>query len=431
MRGDAVARGKVRSRRSWGVPPPHPAPPVLSALLAAIFTQAPPDAPRFAPRGGLPRFATRVKRFADVPDAGPVRVAFLGGSITEGHGYRPLVERGLRDRFPGVGFEFVNAGVASTGSTTGLFRFRRDALSGGGAWDGRTADLVLVDFAVNDDQDERLSAADAAWSTEGIARTASAPVPAEATDLLFVHFPNDSMVETLRHGDTPVSIAAHERVAGHYGIPTINVAAEVADRIDAGTLTWERYGGTHPGPEGHALAAGMILDAIDRLLHDPPAERRKMPAPLRPDAVHVADLLTPGSSGERFSHSVRPDARWHTSVPDWAELPGRCRERFADETLLWTTEPGAALTLTPGPHTTALALSVLAGPDAGAVDVTVGDGDPRRVELFHPFSETLHYPRTVLLYRGPALGEQPVTVRAVTGERGGAAVRVVGVGVGS
>ena len=47
------------------------------------------------------------------------RVAFIGGSITEMNGYRPMVCEALKQRFPQTEFTFVDAGISSTCSTTG------------------------------------------------------------------------------------------------------------------------------------------------------------------------------------------------------------------------------------------------------------------------------------------------------------------------
>ena len=41
-------------------------------------------------------------------------VAFIGGSITEMDGYRPMVCRWLHERFPQTRFTFIQAGIAST-----------------------------------------------------------------------------------------------------------------------------------------------------------------------------------------------------------------------------------------------------------------------------------------------------------------------------
>ena len=43
--------------------------------------------------------------------------AFIGGSITEMNGYRPMVCELLRKRFPRTKFTFTGAGISSTCST--------------------------------------------------------------------------------------------------------------------------------------------------------------------------------------------------------------------------------------------------------------------------------------------------------------------------
>src|SRR5438046_8945790 len=53
-------------------------------------------------------------------------VAFIGGSITEMEGYRPMVCEGLKKRFPETALKFKAAGIASTCSTTGAFRLASD-----------------------------------------------------------------------------------------------------------------------------------------------------------------------------------------------------------------------------------------------------------------------------------------------------------------
>ena len=402
-----------------------------AALLLAL---APADGGVTRVRDGL------VWTKAAIESGGTVRVTFLGGSITENDGFRPLVEAGLRARFPGVTWEFHNAGVASTGSTTGAFRFLPDAVLAGGAWrNGNGATLVIVEAAVNDDQDERLSAADAGWGMESIARFAEVLGPAEVApaDLLFVHFPNEAIVAGLRAGDAPVPVAAHEQVAEHYRVPSVNVVAEVAKRIDAGALTWEEYGGTHPGPAGHRLAAELIVGAVARCVDAPAVPgylERYGPfrPPLRADAADGTTLARPGWADEsdRASFEKLVGDGWATGTPDWPALPGRCRERFLEAKLLHTIEPGATLTVPP--DFTALGLYVLAGPDAGAVEVSVPGEEPRTVELYHdPHSAGLHYPRTVLLYRSSRPPAGPIVVTTKAGERGGTAVRVVGVGVGA
>src|SRR5690554_4187735 len=55
-------------------------------------------------------------------------VAFLGGSITEMDGYRPMVCEFLTQKFPETQFNFIDAGIASTCSDVGAFRLETDVL---------------------------------------------------------------------------------------------------------------------------------------------------------------------------------------------------------------------------------------------------------------------------------------------------------------
>ena len=40
------------------------------------------------------------------------RVAFMGGSITEMNGYRPMVMNFLERKYPKAQFEYINAGIS-------------------------------------------------------------------------------------------------------------------------------------------------------------------------------------------------------------------------------------------------------------------------------------------------------------------------------
>jgi len=72
------------------------------------------------------------------------RVVFMGGSITNMRGWREMVCAELQRRFPETEFDFVNAGIPSTGSTPGAFRLLRDVFGRG------PVDLLFEEAAVND-----------------------------------------------------------------------------------------------------------------------------------------------------------------------------------------------------------------------------------------------------------------------------------------
>ena len=309
-------------------------------------------------------------------------VAFLGGSITEMNGYRPMVCEILTRRFPKTEFTFTNAGIASTCSTTGAFRLQRDVLSAG------PVDLLFVEFAVNDDQDAAHAGRECIRGMEGIIRHVWRHNP--CADIVVTHFTNPEMIETLQGGGTPLSSGGHERVAEHYHVSTIDLAREVAERITAGTLTWKEFGGTHPAPRGNRLCADMIDALLTEAWSSPLANGGKTPHEL-------PDPIDPGNYGT--GNFVAPDTAksmrgWELRKPDWESLPGSSRQRFAELSLMCANEAGAELELEF--DGTAVGAYLLAGPDAGMVLARIDDGPTTSFDLYHRFSSGLHYPRTVM-----------------------------------
>jgi lysophospholipase L1-like esterase len=367
-----------------------------AALAAAVLSLTaaaapPPESPNVHP-GGLANARIEFEQ------NGRGHVAFIGGSITEMQGYRPMVVEILRRRFPRTEFTVTDAGISSTCSATGAFRLERDVLSKG------PVDLFFIEFAVNDDQDAAHARRECIRGMEGIVRHVRRHNP--AADVVVTYFVNPPMLETLTGGGVPVSIAAHDEVARHYGVSTIHLAREVAERIAAGSLTWAEYGGTHPKPAGNAVCARMIDELFSRAWKDPlAADARKqphaMPQPL--DAGSYADgrLVDPGEA--------RLGGGWSIGVPDWKSLKGQCRSRFAEVPLLVATEPGAELTL--AFHGRAIGAYLLAGPDAGVLEASIDGGPFRAFDLLHRFSSNLHYPRTVIFNADLAPGEHALVLR--------------------
>ena len=161
-------------------------------------------------------------------------VAFIGGSITEMNGYRSMICEILQNRFPETKFEFTAAGISSTCSTTGAMRLESDVLSTG------PVDLFFIEFAVNDDQDAGHARRECIRGLEGIIQHCRRHNP--KMDIVVTYFVNPGMRDQLQAGTTPLSIGAHTDVAKHYGVSTIHLAREVAERISAKTLTWETFG---------------------------------------------------------------------------------------------------------------------------------------------------------------------------------------------
>ncbi len=353
------------------------------------------------------------RQFAD----GKGHVVFMGGSITEMNGYRPLVMAGLKKRFPNTVFTFTSAGIASTCSTTGAFRLQEDVLAKG------PVDLLLVEFAVNDDQDALHSRRDCIRGMEGIILHTRQHNP--RADIVMIHFVNESMLEKLAQAKEPVSSGAHEYVARRHGISSIHLAREVSSRIRAGKLTWQQYGGVHPALPGNQLAADLVGALFDRASVTPLGKEvvgdYQVTTPIDPNSYARGRFLA--------NDNVKRGAGFELSVPDWKNLKGDCRERFRELPLLWSSTPGSEMRATFSGKT--LGAYVLAGPDAGKLEVSVDDGPFRLVPLKHAYSGGLHYPRTVILASDLSEGEHTARLRVgqpSPGKSEGTAVRIVRLG---
>ena len=345
-------------------------------------------------------------------------VAFMGGSITEMEGYRPMVTELLKERYPETNFSISSAGISSTCSTTGAFRLASDVLSKG------PVDLFFVEFAVNDDQDARHSWEECIRGMEGIIRHARSVNP--NVDIVVTYFVNEPMIETLQKGGTPLSIEAHEAVAEHYGVSTINLAKQVAEEIAAGTLTWEQYGGVHPAPRGNAIAARMIDELLERAWKEPLSKGAMLAAhtipetPLDPLSYWKGHFVDPAQAQLKIG--------WDLGVPDWKSLPGSKRERFTSIPMLSATEPGAELTLSF--EGISVGAYIVAGPDAGIAEASIDGGPFQPVDLYHPFSKGLHYPRTVILGTASKAGRHQLVLRISKDTRStGHAMRIMQFGV--
>ena len=349
------------------------------ATLASLASLAADDGPGtfFEPAAGTGNATTAT---ASPSNAATHRtVAFLGGSITEMDGFRPLVMKALRTRYPSVAFTEIAAGLSSTCSDAGAFRFDEDVLSKG------MPDLLVVEFAVNDDQDGNFGRTRCIRGLEGVLRRLRTANPcAEIVVALFV---NNGQYEALRRGETPLPYAAHRAVAERYGAAVADVGTALAKSAAAGGLDWTRYRDCHPSPEGCRFAAQVVTDAVSRTFDptkDPVA--KPLPEPLDPRS-YFASRTVPNTA------ISSPDGGWTKAQPDWSKIPGHVRghDRVGE---VWSSDrPGAALEVAFEGRT--LAARMTTGPDAGDLEISVDGGTPRRLS-FRGWGQ-LHYPSAVLL----------------------------------
>jgi len=308
-------------------------------------------------------------------------VAFLGGSITQNtSGHTAMVPAWLKKTFPDVELSVTNAGLGSTCSTSGAFRLEPHIFGKG------AVDLLVVEFAVNDDQDAGHARLECIRGMEGIIRQAQRDHP--HCGIVMVQYVNPGMLDKLKKGEVPVAIAAHEDVAARHKVISVNVAAEVAAATKEGRYRWQDYGGTHPGRFGYRVASNMIIAALEAGLAKGQDASQSKPA----------DLLDAGSYDQ--GHFLAPEeakfsAGWRVGKVGRELLPlGGIRSQYSSYQLLRGDQPGASLSLEFTGRT--VGAFVLAGPDAGVLEARIDGGPVTRHDLYHRYSRGLNYPRSVI-----------------------------------
>jgi hypothetical protein len=156
----------------------------------------------------------------------------------------------FRGQFPSAKVSEINAAIGGTGSDLGAFRLKHDVLD-------QSPDLLFVEFAVNDGG---APVPQIYRCMEGIVRQTWRHDP--RTDICFVYTLAGNMLQTLQQGRFPRSASAMEKVADHYGIPSIHLGLEVARLERAGKLVFK---GDKPKTEAEKIALG------DKILFSPDA----------------------------------------------------------------------------------------------------------------------------------------------------------------
>ncbi|MEO0415545.1 MAG: SGNH/GDSL hydrolase family protein, partial [Verrucomicrobiota bacterium] len=327
--------------------------------------------------------ATVPNFLAKVETEKKAHIAFLGGSITQqSKGHVSMVPAWLREQYPDCEFTVTNAGLSSTCSVSGAFRFKDHVLAKG------DVDLLVFEYAVNDDQDGFHSREQAMRSYEGIIRQFRTANPdGEALCIMYV---NENLLKLADEGKESVSIDAHKTVARHYNLANVDIAMALSHDIKAGNNSWEQYGGVHPNKVGYRFATDQIIEVFKRSSSDPTG------------AITLPEALNPNHYGNARFVGVE-DASW---LGGWTlgkankELMplGGVRKDYTSYTAIRADEPGSMLYFNfTGKMVGAF---VMAGPDAGAVEVSIDGGEWKTVELYHKYSKGLNYPRSVVFADG-------------------------------
>ncbi|MFH1497563.1 MAG: SGNH/GDSL hydrolase family protein [Verrucomicrobiota bacterium] len=340
----------------------------LIGLVVGGLRAAPGLPPEASPRNGWPHVAARLVAGREIT------VAFLGGSITAAHGWRPGILDHLRTAYPKSRFTELVAAVPGTGSDYGAARLRAEVL-------GHEPDLLFVEFAVNDTGRDPVSIA---RSMEGIVRQTRRLSP--RTDLAFVYTLSAAGLPELDGaGRFPPPAIAMEKVARHYDVPTVHLGVEVVRRLRAGTLTFAgdepaantilfTHDKIHPTDAGHRIYTEVLARHV--LAAGSASATPALPAPLDPlhhEGARLVPLAEIAGADDLAAWRLiaGDDPRLHPVSaarrrPTWfAERPGR---------VLGFSFEGSGF-----------GFVGLKGPDAGRFRVVVDDRAPVEATLFDDF----------------------------------------------
>lgn len=186
----------------------------------------------------------------------PVKIAAIGGSVTEGagpakftDGYAYQFFRAFKAKYAsgdGSNLSFNDAGLSGTGSLLGIVRYQKDVVEVcGGA-----PDLLIVEFAVNDNGDVLCQR-----SFEAVIRKALTDNPECAVLALYC---------AASYGNTSVQ---KKPIADYYSIPQVNMLQVVNESLAAKVFTKEQYytDYVHPTFEGHKFMCDCLMELVDKL----------------------------------------------------------------------------------------------------------------------------------------------------------------------
>lgn len=326
------------------------------------------------------------------------RVAFLGGSITYGGGWRDSICNYLASRFPDTEFDFIAAGIGSMGTTPAAFRLERDVLKNG------PVDLLFEEAAVNDAANGRTTE-EQIRAMEGIVRHIRKINP--ACDVLIMHFVDPPKMETYRNGQIPDVIQNHEKVAAHYNISSINLAKEVTERIDVGEFTWEDdFKNLHPSPFGQGVYYNSMKVFLEKAWQGFVADDDKIVAYELPKTLNGGNY----EFGELLSVEKYGKQKGWDYIENWVPNDGKgTRANYSNVPML--VNKGVRKVLKINFEGTAAGIAIAAGPDAGIIECSIDGGPWKKYDLFTRWSSSQHLPWYKTLAAGLGNGKHTVKIR--------------------
>ncbi|MGC4100348.1 SGNH/GDSL hydrolase family protein [Ferruginibacter sp.] len=376
---------------------------IIFCLLAMpIALQAQQDsllaAKEFTPRGGLPNF------FAKIKAGKPVKIAFLGGSITRaGNGYRDQIQTWFKAQYPAVQFEEIMAAVSGTGSDFGACRVKKQVID-------HQPDLVFVEFAVNDNRVPMLFVRE---RIEGIVRQIWKA--GKHTDICFIYTFAAENLPLLQQHIFPTSVTAMETIADHYNIPSIHMGLAVIEEIDKGKLLMSgkreeqtsvplfSIDGVHPLPEtGHKIYTQVLSKYLLMMQDNIAAVKHVLPEAVEKNNWSNAGMISFNKRSARFTGA-------------WNQVDSitKGKEYYPLQPQVYATAAADA-SLTVKFKGTRFGLADIMGPGTAAIEITIDDQQPRVINRFDAFST--YYRLNYFIISNLKKGKHKATIRLAPGK---------------
>lgn len=233
----------------------------------------------------------RIKKFIEKLEKGEtVRVAIIGGSVTEGagikdndgkelwqQGYAFQFKEKLEEKYPSANIIFNGAGLSGTPSLLGMIRYENHIVKELGG----EPDLLVIEYAVNDGGEPEFNA-----STEALVRN--------------VYKSSEDAAVILLYADARSYKNSQENkklVGAHYKVPQISIQ-DVVENPTFGIIEdffFDDY--VHPKKPGHTLMTDCLMHLLDK------EAAATIDAP-----IEVPEVLNPSMNFEEF-HAVFADSK--------------------------------------------------------------------------------------------------------------------------
>ena len=344
-----------------------------------------------------------------------VTIAYIGGSITQGAGAKPIntgsyayksyhIFKELFGKDGGKNIHLVKAGVGGTPSELGMLRYERDVLRNGTI----VPDIVIIEFAVNDAGDETNGVC-----YESLCLKALKGPGNPAVILLFSVFLNDW---NLQDRLAPIG--------SHYNLPMVSVKDAVVDQFmlpkEMGNVISKRqffFDVYHPTNEGHTVMADCLgylfsetekagEEQTDLNLNRPPllgnwfTEVELIDRKEKTDLVKISEGSFTGTDSDLQAVEMDEDSSTTPQFPsNWMHTAGAEREDFV---------------LTAESKSLVLIYKDSGSSTFGNADVYV---DGEYFKTLNPHEVNWTHCSPVILYREESIGRHEIRIRMSEGDQ--------------